>query len=616
MFHFIVRRLLQMAILLPILSVVIFYIISLMPNPLDEKMASNPKMTIRDKKRLAKQFNLDKPAILNLSVKDLEKNVEAHLKHLIPPSPVDTFPYAKELQNLEEKTDLSSAEAKRYQILQEEQGQHNQQLQKYANEKNNHDLALEELRNWGGVCVPVLMKIKKDWQEKIDHYSSSNQEPSPYIEQMLALNKLLRELASTTPNGDWISWYETYKTEYDPITLRTTTAQLKLEISRPQAVERILRVGTPYIEFLIVELKRNTLISNPHLFLILNLLSILTSDIKERDSVEKRQESFERVQKGQTLRGSRYFREEDREEACKYWKDWWRQNDSDYRSLSNSDIFIRTFTQTQYGVWLGRIVNSFWKNLWDLNFNFLSLDFGNSHVYKEPVVTRLKHTLINTLWLTLMAFSLSMIIALPLGIISAAYQYRKIDYAINAFAFVGMSVPTFFSGLLSIYLFAFYFGWFPSGGMVSPKIASMNSWVDFARHLVLPVCILAYYEIAMLIRYTRTSLLEVIGQDYVRTARAKGLDEDMVIFKHALRNALIPVITVLATSMPFLFSGALVTETIFSWEGMGSLLYEAIKQKDSNVEMPSFMFLAFLTMLFNLIADVLYAVVDPRIQHS
>jgi peptide/nickel transport system permease protein len=207
------------------------------------------------------------------------------------------------------------------------------------------------------------------------------------------------------------------------------------------------------------------------------------------------------------------------------------------------------------------------------------------------------------------------VIALPLGIFAAIYQYSKQDYLINSFAFLGISMPSFWFGLMCS-LLAMKTKWLPSSGMNSAEIADLGSWVDSARHLVLPAIVLAYYEIAILIRYMRTSMLEVKNQDFIRTARAKGLDEDMVIFKHALRNALIPVITVLAASMPFLFSGALITETIFSWDGVGNMLYEAVMQKDTNVVMPTFMLITFLTMLFTLVADVLYACVDPRIQYS
>lgn len=614
MFYFICRRLLMMAILLPCLSVVVFYVISLMPNPLDEKMASNPKMTARDKRRLEKQFNLDKPPILNFSVPDLPKNIQRHLVYLVPPTAPGAFPLQEELQALEKKStegELTPSENNRREELFEERAEHNRLVQKHNTFLGKQELAREELINWGQVCVPTLIAIRKEWQMELDrHLQNQGKEPSPYVEKLYHLNLLLKQLTSEEPKGDWMSWYEKHQEEFEPTFLRRTISQLKQSETQNQAIEQILKRDTVYLEFLIKELSEESPLPDETFILFLRLLTLLTADPKDRDTLQTKQKNFEKLQSGKALQGTRHFQIEDRKEAVHYWKEWWINNDSDYRKLSWSEKKIRIFTYTQYGIWLGRILKSL------LAFQFLKPDFGNSHVYKEPVINKLIDTLKNTLWLTVFAFFLSILIALPLGIIAAVYQYKKIDYVINAFAFIGMSVPTFFSGLIAITIFSFYLGWLPSGGKYSPKIAHLNSWVDFARHLILPVCILAYYEIAMLIRYMRTSMLEVVGQDFIRTARAKGLDEDVVIFKHALRNALIPVITILATSMPFLFSGALVTETIFSWKGMGSLLYEAVIQKDSNVVMPAFMFLAFLTMSFNLIADVLYALVDPRIQHS
>jgi peptide/nickel transport system permease protein len=180
-------------------------------------------------------------------------------------------------------------------------------------------------------------------------------------------------------------------------------------------------------------------------------------------------------------------------------------------------------------------------------------------------------------------------------------------------AFVGISLPSFWLGIMLIRVFSTGFGWFPPGGIDDGPDSGI---VSALKHLVLPVAVLATLSIGVWTRYVRSSMLEVIKQDYVRTARAKGLDDDTVIWKHALRNALIPFITILGISIPALFSGALITETVFSWPGMGRLLFEAVDAHDYNLAVVSFMFLALLTLVFNLIADVAYAFADPRIRLS
>lgn len=257
----------------------------------------------------------------------------------------------------------------------------------------------------------------------------------------------------------------------------------------------------------------------------------------------------------------------------------------------------------------------------------LTLDFGTSlQVAKgdksfELVMSRLG----NTLALTVSSLLLSIIIALPIGIISAVRQYSRLDYTVTAFSFFGLSMPTFWLGLMLI-VFAGVLakqlnesGWswvpyFPTG--FAYDIDQENNLVNRIYHLVLPVAVLSFVSVAQYSRYVRASMLEVLRQDYVRTAWAKGLAQRAVILRHALRNALIPVITVITLSLPFLFSGAIATETIFSYPGMGQLYFTAVTYVDMPVAMTFLTIITTMIIFSNILADVLYAVADPRIHYS
>ncbi len=240
-------------------------------------------------------------------------------------------------------------------------------------------------------------------------------------------------------------------------------------------------------------------------------------------------------------------------------------------------------------------------------------DLGWSRTYKRRTSQLLKERLPNTLKLLTIAFTLSFLVAIPIGIYSARKQYSFFDYLINIGVFAGISVPTFWIGLMLILIFSVKLNWLPPGGMMT---IGVNSILDKLKHLILPTIVLSIHSIAGWTRYMRASMLEEIRQDYVLVARAKGLSEKTIIYKHTLRNALIPIITLMALSIPGLFGGALLTETIFSWPGMGRLIYDSIMGNDYYVAMISFMLLSFLTIFFNLIADIVYAIVNPRIRYN
>ena len=249
--------------------------------------------------------------------------------------------------------------------------------------------------------------------------------------------------------------------------------------------------------------------------------------------------------------------------------------------------------------------------------DFLRGDFGDSWQFNVPVVQKFHEVI----WLSFImggiAFLLELIIAIPLGVIAATRQYSKADYAITAGALVGISLPTFFFATLLKLLFSVKLGWFDLYGLVGRDYAllsPMGQFLDKAEHLVLPIATLVIVSVGSLMRYTRTNMLEVLNADYIRTARAKGLSEKKVIYRHAFRNTLIPLVTIIGGSLPGLFSGALITETLFSIPGIGWTSYQAMTNGDIPFSMFYLTFLAVLTLAGNLLADILYAAVDPRVR--
>ena len=243
-------------------------------------------------------------------------------------------------------------------------------------------------------------------------------------------------------------------------------------------------------------------------------------------------------------------------------------------------------------------------------------DFDESLKLRQPVSEIIKDYAWNSFVLAGTAFLLSILIAIPLGIVCATKQYSLADKATTILTFVSISLPSFLLGLMLINAFSLKIKLFPIGGMTTAgsNLTGAAYYKDVLIHMVLPVVSLTILQAGSLIRYVRTAMLEVINQDYIRTARAKGLKEKVVIYKHALRNGLIPVITYIGMSLPGLFAGALITETIFVWPGIGRIGYAAILNRDYTLLMGFNMFMAVLTLMGNLLSDILYAVVDPRIK--
>ncbi len=272
----------------------------------------------------------------------------------------------------------------------------------------------------------------------------------------------------------------------------------------------------------------------------------------------------------------------------------------------------------QYLVWL---VGNDWLQEDGVRRGVLRGDFGFSFQTRRPVLTEIWQRLPNTVYLMGVAFIVIYILSVPIGVISAIKQYSVFDIAVTTVSFMGQSIPEFWFGLILIIVF---YGilinpftgepLLPSGGMATLGVG-FDLW-DRIKHLILPVSMLTLTWVAWYSRFLRSSMLEVINMDYIRTARAKGLTERVVLYRHALKNAALPLITLAALDLPYLFAGALYTEILFAWPGMGRLYYQSAIKRDYPVLMAVLIIEAALIVLSNLLADIAYAIVDPRVRYD
>jgi peptide/nickel transport system permease protein len=257
----------------------------------------------------------------------------------------------------------------------------------------------------------------------------------------------------------------------------------------------------------------------------------------------------------------------------------------------------------QYGQWLARIVR---------------LDFGRSFAPDgRPVIEKIAERLPVTLTLNVVELAIIVLLAVPIGVASATRQYSPFDRITTMFVFVGFATPDFWLALLLMILFSVELGWLPISGLRHVNWEYLSFWHrqwDALSHLILPVAVATFGGLAGLSRYMRQSMLEVVRQDYIQSARAKGLSERVVMRKHALRNALLPIVTVLALSLPGLIGGSVIVESIFAIPGMGQLMVQAVFQRDYPVIMGNLVIVATLTLVANLAADVMYGLADPRIR--
>lgn len=253
----------------------------------------------------------------------------------------------------------------------------------------------------------------------------------------------------------------------------------------------------------------------------------------------------------------------------------------------------------QYFKWLGNMAKG---------------DFGNSLIKRGvPVSELIMNRLPNTLLLMLVSTFLAAIIAIPFGIYSAMRPYSKLDYTVTVGSFLGVATPNFWFGLMLIMFFSVNLGWFPTGGVATLN-APFSIW-DRIHHLILPAIVLALADMAALTRYTRSSMLDVLKQDYIRTAMSKGFKEKKVVLKHGLRNGMIPIVTLFGLMLPSFIGGAAITEKVFSWPGIGSLFIDSAFQRDYPVIMALTVVSAIFVVIGNLLADILYAIFDPRIEY-
>ena len=268
----------------------------------------------------------------------------------------------------------------------------------------------------------------------------------------------------------------------------------------------------------------------------------------------------------------------------------------------------------QYGLDTGVVAGYFkWVS------KAIRLDFGDSWYFNQPVIKKFSSVIWYSFALGLASFILEIVIAVPAGILAARKQYSMSDYAITVIALIGISLPSFFFATILKYIFSIKLGWVDLYGIVGRMHESLSATgkvLDIIQHMILPTITLTVVSVGSLMRYTRTNMLEVLNSDYIRTARAKGLPESKVVNHHAFRNTLIPIVTLLGGSLPGLFGGAMITETLFQIPGIGYTFYQCVVQGDIPFVMFYMVFMAMLILLGNLIADITYALVDPRVRLS
>lgn len=255
----------------------------------------------------------------------------------------------------------------------------------------------------------------------------------------------------------------------------------------------------------------------------------------------------------------------------------------------------------QYISWIGELLKG---------------NLGYSITFKRMLADFLPYYIGNSLMLNVFAFILAFLIAIVVGIKSAVKRYSAFDNFWTVFSIFGISMPSFFLAMILLFIFVINLGWFPFSGMIDPKLSltGVGYYLDLGWHMILPIVVIALGAIASLVRYVRNAMLEVLKQDYIRTAKSKGLKDKVVIYRHAFRNALLPVVTLVGQYIPALFGGSLLVEKIFVWPGIGNLLNQAYGSKDRQIILCVTLFYAVLTLLANVFVDVSYAIVDPRVR--
>ncbi len=378
----------------------------------------------------------------------------------------------------------------------------------------------------------------------------------------------------------WKKWWKNNRKKFTRMNAEKT---IKSYIKTGKNIKQVLQFGTLCTEYLINK------IDNSDINIQIKATEALSIILKKSWIIKNTAKKKERVL------------------LVYRWKSWWKYNKERFVTYPWYKDFFRIFSNTQYGMWLGKII---------------TFDFDESYTYKRPVLELIAERLPISIQLSMFSIILTYLLSIPLGIFSATHKDKPADKITTVSLFILYSLPTFWVASMLL-MFLTGGGGFPDifparylHSIGAENFTFSHYVLDWLWHLVLPVFTLTYSSLAYLSRQMRVSMLDVINQDYIRTARAKGLSKKLVIYKHALKNALIPIITILAAILPVLIGGSIIIEEIFSINGMGRLAFEAILNRDYPVINAIAFFSAFLTLAGILLADILYAVVDPRIKFT
>lgn len=379
----------------------------------------------------------------------------------------------------------------------------------------------------------------------------------------------------------WLDWWKGNKATYSVDNARKIVERYFADPTRENFRE-VLRVGGCAVPFLVEKVRSK----DPH------VVDLATSPLT--------------VIVGRSWSTWGETRPYERRRNIYRWQKWWRYHRSEFVDIEGFERLVRMFTATQYGMWLSKVIR---------------FDFDESYVYHRPVLDLIIERLPVSVQLSLISIFISYLISIPLGIFSATHQFKVSDKVVTTILFVLYSLPSFWvADMLILFLTGGNFlHLFPAQYLHSPGAENLPFWQwfkDWIWHLVLPITCLTYASFAFLSKQMRVAMLETIRQDFIRTAQAKGLTQRAVIFKHALRNSLIPILTLMASLLPELIGGSLIIETIFNIPGMGKLTIDSIMTRDYAVINAIAFFAAFLTLLGILLSDLSYALVDPRIRYE
>lgn len=584
MLQYIIRRILLMIPTLLGITLVTFLIVHLMPGKpgqIEEAMRKgvDPEALEAQKRR----FFLDLPLFVNTNVEDGPAAINRVIDRAILPPGASKDELLGKYSGLLTSEELSTISNTKEELLK-------------TRSQGIRERGQKNLLARGGVATPLIFARLDEvagalTPKELDTLLSGLTKSSPSGKEDLAAVK-----------GHWASWWKENEARYDEEKaaelLETylaaasgasgSSARDYLRAADPAVVAELTKLGTFALP-LYIDIIRHT-DDDGEVGAAAALLSDITSVSYSFAPQALADEDYDKIDR-----------------VIYSWGEWWNQYRRDYEAYSGSEKLFGFFTETQYAKWFTRIV---------------TFDFGVSQVQiGRPVLDILLDALPNTLLISMVSLFVAYLISIPIGVASAANQGSFFDRAMTVVLFVLYSLPSFWVALMLIALLCGqgYLDWFPITGLHSrspDEYPLGSSLLDLVWHMVLPVVCLTYSSLASLSRYQRVGMLDVVRQDYIRTARAKGLAERVVIWKHAVRNSLLPVITLLGLQIPFLVGGSVITEGIFQIPGMGNETFQAILSRDYPVVMAVIVLTAVVTMLALLLSDVLYAIADPRISYK